>query len=673
MKCEFYAVAGLVAAAAILAGCHSDHSETQGSLTATALNLPVPGRIRDISAIDPANVTATAIVNGVPVVLQRSNTGSYSGDVQVPQESSIALEIEFSEQFGGESLLLATRTEQVTTGTTDQRLNLRRAGYNFALHDADGDSVSNIVEREENTDPFDGTDAPSMINVTVIAERPAALGTNFDQFVFEGSVGSNAKALSPSGGNFTGDFFVVDRAPMNATVQMIETVTDDQLAVATQTRQLTTVADQQSIVFESGVYSTTDSDSDGRSDLAELVAGSDINTPDNTPETPDTPPPVADVVLITQFNSPSFILNAQTVFAEYRIDNQLVSLTRNSNSFSATSNVAPGSTVNLEVTLLDNFNNQPYELVTAQKSVIVDNSAQQAVSFIESDFVFNLDNDNDGSLNFQEREAGTDPFNPPVVIPPSPVVCNVSPLPVVTGNPGQFVTLSNISSFIDCGDDSYVLNGSSFSFTWSDDADNIGWLIPQDSEGGTSFSFEVEVANPEVATDVYSTFVVNSGVEEETSCTDSTRTVAFTAAEDIFLQNNRIFNNDELRVNAVNRRALIGFDVPAQEGELTAAALVLTVGDDDGNGTVSVFQDDDYQWSETSTNLVFPTLTTLVGSRDGIWQIGSTVSVGLDALFVSGPRVNLFLQQESGGNDVAFTSRETGSPAVLELQYAGCF
>ena len=74
MKCEFNAVAGLIAAAAILAGCDSDHSATQGSITATALNLPVPGRIRDISAIDPANVTATAIVNGVPVVLPVSYT-----------------------------------------------------------------------------------------------------------------------------------------------------------------------------------------------------------------------------------------------------------------------------------------------------------------------------------------------------------------------------------------------------------------------------------------------------------------------------------------------------------------------------------------------------------------------------------------------------------------------
>ena len=253
-----------------------------------------------------------------------------------------------------------------------------------------------------------------------------------------------------------------------------------------------------------------------------------------------------------------------------------------------------------------------------------------------------------------------------------PVSCNVNPLPITVDSPGKWVTISNISSYIDCGGESYALNGSLFNFTWSSDADSIGWIIPEDSEDGASFSYQIDVTNPDAVTDVYTTLVVNTRVEAA-SCAADTRMVQFEAVEDIFFQNNRIFNNNELRVNAANRRALIGFDVPTQEGELTAAELVVTVGDDGGDGTVGVYQNDAYEWNETDSGLVPPALTNLVGSRDGPWLIDASYRIGLDALFVNGPRVNLFLQQDAGGNDVAFTSRETGSPAILVLEYTGCF
>lgn len=649
-----------------LAGCDSEQSgDLVATISDTELTLPVPERIRSINALDPNNITATAIVNGVPATLQRNSAGGFRGAIQVPAQSTFSVDVEFSEQFANEKLVLATSSQQVTTGSGNQQLNLRRSSYDFASHDADADSVSNIVEREEDTDPLDSAQAPQMINVTVIARQPQALQSgSFGNYFFEANVGSDVKVLSASGSDFRGSFYVVDRAPVEASVQMVETFTGQQLTVATQTRQLNAIADQQTVIFEANVYSMPDRDGDGQSDVAELVAGTDLNTPDN-PTTPTS-------TLTARFTVPEVIQNAQSIYAEYRIDNQLISLSRSENSFSATTNTSADSIVVLDITLLDNFNNTPYVLGTAQKTVSI-NNAPQTVSFTDGDFLLSQDNDSDGTANYLERQAGTDPFNPPVVVPPTdPVSCTVSALPVTTGLPGAQVTLENVSSYIDCGGASYSINASGFSFTWSQVADNLGWFIPADSVGGGSFDYQIEVANPSISTDIYATAVVSTEVEE-TQCTETTRQVQFETSADLFLQNNRIFNNEELRVNAANRRALIGFDVPAQEGQLTAAALVVTVGEDSGDGVIGVYQDDSFQWSESDFSLEFPVLTNLVGSRDGEWETDATYTIGLTSLFISGPQVNLFLQQGSGGNDVAFTSRETAFPSVLVLEYTGCF
>ena len=140
-------------------GCDSepDHNHADG------LNLLAPERIRNIEAINPAAVSAVATVNGIEVVLSPGANGTFTGNVAVPPNSVVPVSIQFSEQVNGQSLILATQSQQVSTGNSDNRVTIRRAAYNFDAHDADGDSVSNIVEREENTNPLDPNDAPPMV------------------------------------------------------------------------------------------------------------------------------------------------------------------------------------------------------------------------------------------------------------------------------------------------------------------------------------------------------------------------------------------------------------------------------------------------------------------------------------------------------------------------------
>lgn len=655
--------AGVLSCGLIISGCDgSDPADMPtGSISSNELQLPLPGRIRSISAIDPADIVATAIVNGVPTTLQASSNGGYRGAIQVPAQTAFTVQIEFSEIINERKLVLATISQQVTTGSANQQLNIRRAGYDFVSHDDDSDSVSNIVEREENTDPFDAAQSPDMINVSVTAKQPELLaGRSFNQYLFEASVGQSAKILSASGSDFRGDFYIVNRAPLTASVEMVETTTGQQYTVASQSRDLNAITDQQAIVFEANSYSVPDRDNDGRSDIIELLAGTDITVSDNSPVNP----PVNSDTLVTAFNVPASIQNANNAYAEYRVNGQLVSLTRSDNSFSASSGVTPGSNLVLDISILDNYLGQPYVLAAAQRTLVA-GTATQTVSFREDDFLLDQDTDNDGVANYLERERGSDPFNAP-----APVSCTIGTLPVTTGQAGSVVTVQNISSFIDCGSADYALSASSFGFNWSAGSNNISWTIPSDSVSGSTISYTLNITNP-AATTVYLAAQVQSQVSPAV-CTDTAEQLQFVASKDLFFQGGALFNNNELRVNSSARRALLGFEVPEQEGVLTAAALLLTVGDDSGSGTISVYQDDSYDWDEDDDDLELPVLSNIVGSRNGVWQTGVAYEVGLDALFVNGTELNLFLSQNSGGNDVAFNSRETATPPVLVLEYNRC-
>ncbi len=626
------------------------------SISSTELSLPLPDRIRSISALDPNNIEATAIVNGVQISLNPDGSGAYRGSIQVPARATFGVQIEFSERFANQKLVLATRSQQVTTGTTNQQLTVSRASYDFDSHDDDGDSASNIVEREEDTNPLDAAETPGLVNIPLIARQPQLLaGSSFSSYLFEASVGQDTKVLTASGNDFRGSFNVVNSAPVTASVQMIETVTGQRFAVATQSRQLNTITDQQTIIFEAGDYAIPDRDNDGQSDVAELIAGTDITNPDNSSAT-----------LTTLFGIPALIVNAENSYAEYRVDGQLVSLNRNENSFSATSSINAGTAVVLDVSILDNYEGQPYQLATARKTVSI-NNANPSVTFNEADFSFAIDTDADGTANYLERQQGTDPFNAPDVIS---VSCTAQTLPVTTGAPGDTVTIEDIASYINCGSDPYALDAAASGFNWNENSNNIAWTIPADADSGTTFGYVLNITDPSVS-EVYTTAQVQTRVET-VACTPITEQFQFGASKDLFFQGGTIFNNEELRVNASARRSLLGFTVPAQAGELTGAALVLSVGDDSGNGNIGVYQDDSYQWEETDVDLELPDLSNLVGSRDGLWQSGMSYTIGLTSLFVNGEEISLFLRQDSAGNDVAFTSRETSTPPVLVLEFTQC-
>ena len=661
-------------------------------LDADSLSLSAPDRIRSARAVDLAAVTATATVNGVEVLLNPSGDGVFSGELSVPSNTTVPISIQFSEMVDGEQLVLATRTQQVNTGNTDEQVVLRRAVYNFDAHDADGDSVSNIIEREENTDPFDATDAPTLININVVAEQPTGIAIgDSGRYTVEASIGNSVRQLELSDNQFRGTFSTVDQAPVIVAAEFIEEVTGQKLSVASQGRELPSLFDQQTITFSNADYQLTDRDGDSLVDLAELVAGTSIfeatnaggesagsdneggqgegNESEGGENTGGESVPPADLIFTTMFNVPAIIQNPSSVYAELQVDGQTVGLSRNSNTYVAESVVSAGASVTLDVSVLDNFNGVEFVVAQAQMTVAIATN-QQLVEFTENDFNLQIDADADGVPNYIERERATNPLVANTIPDNSgeSVTCSVDEVPV-QAIPAGALASQPMGDLIDCGGAAFELVATDFQFSWNSADNIIQWVPPATAATGSSLSFTVDVRNPADAQEVYTSFpVITTIAPSNSECNVTTSTSDFAVIRDLHIQGTEVFNNGQLRVDSNDRRTLLAFSLPSDATLTGDAALIVTVANDQGDGTIEVGQLDFFQWSEADDELLVPQTAVTVGSLTASWLTGQQYQFNLSGLRQDNTgEVNLILTQIDG-NDVAFLARESNTSSVLQVE-----
>jgi len=366
------------------------------------------------------------------------------------------------------------------------------------------------------------------------------------------------------------------------------------------------------------------------------------------------------------FEAPAALQNTQSIYAELFVNDVQTGVRRNGDTFTANPTADLNDTVTVAVTFYDNFNQQPYPLSVAEKSIRIVGNGQN-VQIDNAEFNLQIDSDSDGIANYLEREQGTDPF----AEPPVAVVCSVNALPVVTAVAGETATLDEVSTYVNCNGAPYVLNAAQLNFSWNVGADTISWTVPDGTAADTTIVFDLLVVNPNDGSEVYNSADVSTAVKPDV-CSFSNQTVVKNPLKDVYVEDGDVFNRPTLRVQADERVSLLGFELDDIDGDLVSAVLTLQVGADGGDGQVAVYQDASLQWSESDSSIAVPAFEPPIGGLSTLWQVDSDYNIGLFALDPSAGTTNLLLVQESG-NDVAFTSRETDTPPVLTLIYNGCF
>ena len=148
----------LLTALVLTTGCGSESNTGQTTPgepdTTSGLEFPLPVAVRQSLAVDFDQVSGFVNVNGRNFEMQRSGD-RYSIDIpSIPVNSDVDIDLRFIESLanGGQLTLAETSPQTISISQSDQTIEFFQSQYLFPDDDSDG--ISNIEERNNETDPF---------------------------------------------------------------------------------------------------------------------------------------------------------------------------------------------------------------------------------------------------------------------------------------------------------------------------------------------------------------------------------------------------------------------------------------------------------------------------------------------------------------------------------------
>ncbi|MBX2882264.1 MAG: hypothetical protein KTR32_20115, partial [Granulosicoccus sp.] len=144
-------------------------------------------------------------------------------------------------------------------------------------------------------------------------------------------------------------------------------------------------------------------------------------------------------------------------------------------------------------------------------------------------------------------------------------------------------------------------------------------------------------------------------------------TLSLSPIDDLYLQNNIVTDNSELKVNDNNRTALLKFDLSQVPPSVQNASLIVTVGNDKGKGALILSSAHHSDWSERDTGFNRPDNSLLLGTFEGDWKKQEHQELPFDAALLSSGIETLILEMGAGADDVSLKSRSTQEGPRLQL------
>lgn len=163
-------------------------------------------------------------------------------------------------------------------------------------------------------------------------------------------------------------------------------------------------------------------------------------------------------------------------------------------------------------------------------------------------------------------------------------------------------------------------------------------------------------------------------VDIMTAKTYETRTTVFPAINDAYVQGNKGYDQNIVRLEEGRRTSYLMFDLSPIDsigGSVNTSNLEFTIDSDDGNGSISVYKSTSNDWSEEELSAKnAPQTETLAGELSTRFEVGQTHEIALDTALVHAEILTLVLTHEEG-NDLAFASKEhpNGNGPTLVVNY----
>ncbi len=260
----------------ILGGCASDESTNTIEIKPDQLSLSVPNRIREVRELDIENVEAIATVNGQQFELTRTDD-QYRVSLNIPTNSSIDISIRFSERLdSGDVLDLAEFSSSLNIGTENQTLQVFESEFNDSAFDDDNDLISNLIEREEGTDPFVFDTRPDNRTITINFSLPLVINDpQITQVI--ATIAGTPRAVSRTGNNFEISGIATTDSDVSVEVLLLQRLDSGiSLLLADATRLIPSGVQAVAIEFTDDDFNfDQDQDGDGITNLDELQNGTD--------------------------------------------------------------------------------------------------------------------------------------------------------------------------------------------------------------------------------------------------------------------------------------------------------------------------------------------------------------------------------------------------------------
>jgi len=262
--------------ALLLAGCGSDESGGSIEIQADQLSLTVPDRIRQVQELAIETVEAIATVNGQQHDLTRTGE-QFRVSITLPSNSNVNISILFRQRLDDGGVLdLANYNSSFTVGTTNQTLQVFNNEFNDTPFDNDNDQISNLVEREEGTDPFVFDARPENRNFTISFTLPRIINDPQVTQVIA-TIAGTPRAVTRVGNDFEISGAATTRSTVAIEVILLQRLESGiSLVLADATQTVASGVQSVSIQLSDEDFNfDRDQDGDGRTNLQELQDGTD--------------------------------------------------------------------------------------------------------------------------------------------------------------------------------------------------------------------------------------------------------------------------------------------------------------------------------------------------------------------------------------------------------------
>lgn len=259
-----------------VSGCGGNESSTSIDVQGDQLSLTAPDRIRQVRELDIETLEAIATINGQETEFVRTGE-QFRVSVPIPSNSSVSISILFRERLdNGGVLNLANFSSTIEMGNTNRTLQVFDNEFNDAPFDEDGDQISNLVEREENTDPFVFDTRPDNRNFTINFSLPGVINDPQVTQVIT-TIAGTPRAVRREGNDFEITGLATTRSSVAVEVILLQRLDSGiSLVLADATREVPSGVQAVFIALNDADFNfNRDQDGDGRTNLEELQNGTD--------------------------------------------------------------------------------------------------------------------------------------------------------------------------------------------------------------------------------------------------------------------------------------------------------------------------------------------------------------------------------------------------------------